>query len=71
MLKIIKKFVKFIIDFIVDFWFIHLLELIWLAPTIYILIVRPESAAVRILIAVSFFLCGMMEGCLLYLEIDD
>ena len=70
-MKPIVKMLKFIKNFIIDFWFIHLLELIWLTPTIYILIVHPESVAVRILLAVLLFFCGMAEGYLLYMEIDD
>lgn len=63
---------KFIKNFIIDFWVFHLLELIWLTPTIYTLIAYPESSViVRILLAVVLFVCGMVEGYLLYMEIDD
>ena len=62
---------KFIKNFIIDFWVIHLLELIWLTPTIYTLIAYPESVIVRIRLAVVLFFCGIVEGYLLYMEIDD
>lgn len=70
-MRLVVKMLKFIKNFIIDFWFIHLLELIWLAPTIYILIAHPESVIVRILLAVLLFFCGIVEGYLLYMELDD
>lgn len=70
MLKLIKKIIKRFIQFIADFWFIHLLEVFWLTITIAAFILHSESVAAKILLAVEFFLCGMMEGYLLYLEID-
>lgn len=71
MTKLIVKTLKFIKNFIIDFWVFHLLVVIWLTPTIYTLIAHPESVIIRILLATVLFLCGMVEGYLLYMELDD
>ena len=70
-MKLIVKILKFIKNFIIDFWFFHLLEVIWLTPTIYTLIAHPEPVIIRILLAVALFFCGIVEGYLLYVELDD
>ena len=70
-MKLIVKILKFIKNFIIDFWFFHLLEVIWLTPTIYTLIAHPEPVIVRILLCVILLLCGIVEGYLLYMSIDD
>lgn len=71
MTKLIVKTLKFIKNFIIDFWVFHLLELIWLTPTIYTLIAHPESVVVRILLVIVLFFLGTAEGYLLYMSIDD
>ena len=66
-----KKVLKHIKNFIVDFWFMHILVLLWLTPVIYISCNNLElPTIVKMLMNLVIFLVGMVEGICIWLEID-